>query len=107
MFKMYRFYKCMILKVTDRFSYRYFICSELKKHVSSSKALILRLVHVPVHQYMNRYLYRYINTCKGTDTSVHVPVHALMYMYMCRKVKIYMISKKNRVHGRGHEKVLL
>ncbi len=57
---MYRFDKCMILKVTDRFLHRYFICSELKKNVASPIALILRHEHVPVHVLMYKYMYRYL-----------------------------------------------
>jgi hypothetical protein len=57
---MYHVDKCMILKVMDRFFHHYFICSKLKKNVSSLKALLLRHVHVPVHVLIYMYMYRYL-----------------------------------------------
>jgi hypothetical protein len=44
----------LILKVTDRFFHRYFFVANLKKHVSSPKALISRHVHVPVHVHVQK-----------------------------------------------------
>jgi hypothetical protein len=66
-------------------------------------------LYMHMYRYMYVYLYMQINTCSSTCTDVHVnvpvhihvPVHVLMYMYMCRNMKIYMIKKKDRVHGRG------
>ncbi len=69
-FKMCRFDKCMILKVTEQLFHRYFISSEFLKNVSSPKALILRHVHVQVHVLMYTYVH------------VYVPVHVLMYTYL-------------------------
>jgi hypothetical protein len=93
-FKKYRFYNFMILKVMDRFFHRYFFVANLKKHISSPKALISRHVHVPVHVLMYIYIYRklYVSTCTGTCTctSLHVPVPVYIMMYMYRYRYLYI-----------------
>ncbi len=115
---MYRFDKCMILKVTKQLFHRYFLCSEFKKNVASPKALILRHVHVQVYvlMYISTWTgtctsvhvsYVYISICTGKCTYVQVRVH--QYMSWCalicictdvhvhmQNMKIYMIRKKKQ-----------
>jgi hypothetical protein len=92
---MYRFDKCVILKVLERSFHRYFVCSAFKKNVARPKALILRHVHVQVgvHQCFFSWSCTFscsAHMCTCTCTDVHVYVHVLMWCTCTEYMYLYM-----------------